>query len=167
MIINLNLPQRSLIGLCSFAAVLTCITFLYATWQWYNDWQLANQAITTPVITKSNNNANLIAAIPNEHLFGKAFNKDGNVPISNLQFRVTGIVKYADQSTGNSKAYISVAGQPSKIYQADDVLPYGVKIHAIAADSVILENAGRLEKLPLPRSQLHFKARTMDEVNRD
>lgn len=162
MIINLNLPQRSLLILCSLIAALTSIMLLLAIWQWYSDWELANQPVTqTPVITKSNATAKIIAAIPDKHLFGKSLN--GNVPITNLQFRVTGIVKLNESNAANSKAYISVSGQPSKIYQTGDSLPYGVKIYAIAADNVILENDGHLEKLPLPRAKLHFKAKNIGE----
>ena len=100
----------------------------------------------------------MIASIPDEHLFGKAFSKSGDVPITNLQLRVTGIVKVQDEENGSySKAYISISGQPSKIYQVGDSLPYGVKVYAISHDTVILENGGRLEKLPLPREKLVFK----------
>ena len=56
-----------------------------------------------------------------------------------------------------SKAYISIDGQPSKIYQVGESLPSGVKVYDITPNEVVLENDGNLEKLPLPREQLKFK----------
>jgi len=93
-------------------------------------------------------------------LFGNTYSKNGDVPISDLELRVTGIVKVENETVGSaSKAYISISGQPSKIFQVGDSLPYGVKVHDISFDAVILENGGHLEKLPLPRETLEFKPR--------
>ena len=80
------------------------------------------------------------------------------MPVTNLQMRVTGIVKMSGQSN-SSKAYISVEGQPGKIYQEGDDLPNGVRIYTISDDAVILDIDGRFEKLPLPREKLQFKSR--------
>lgn len=167
MILNFNIPtqisQRSIVALCAIFAALVCCTFGYAAWQWYDDWQLANQPVAkVPVVAKSDAVGKMIAAIPDKHLFGQAFN--GNVPITNLQLKVTGIVKFdGNANAADSKAYISISGQPSKIYQIGDNLPYGVKIYDISENSVILENDGRLEKLPMPRQKLHFKPRITTE----
>ena len=114
-------------------------------------------------ISNAHETADNIETIPNNHLFGIAFAK-GNVPITNLQLRVTGIVKVNNEQENNSKAYISMSGQSSKIYQVGDSLLNGVKIYAISNDSVILETDGRLEKLPLPREILQFKERTENET---
>jgi type II secretory pathway component PulC len=105
--------------------------------------------------------ANNITSVPNEHLFGKMVSKTGAMPVTNLQFRVTGIVKVdTEKYEAFSKAYISISGQPSKIYQIGDSLPYGVKVYDITSDAVILENEGHLEKLPLPREHPTFKPKT-------
>jgi hypothetical protein len=56
-----------------------------------------------------------------------------------------------------------MSGQPSKIYQVGDSLPYGVKVHEITHDAVILENGGHLEKLPMTREKLKFKPRDTEE----
>ncbi len=154
-----------MIALCMSIVVLVSFTFFYSAWQWRSDWILAHQTTSAvPTIAKTDDTAETIAAIPDDHLFGKLLSKTGEVPITNLQLRVTGIVKVdAEQSGLFSKAYISISGQPSKIYQAGDSLPYGVKVYDITPDTVILENDGRLEKLPLPRERLKFKPKHREE----
>ncbi len=136
------------------------LTFFYTLWQWRTDWVSAHQAIPAPALVSIGATAEKMAAIPDEHLFGAAAS---DVPISSLQLRVTGIVKMNSSGNAASKAYISIAGQPSKIYRIGDSLPYGVKIQAITADTVIVENDGHLEKLPLPREKLQFKMRNEEE----
>lgn len=155
----LNLTQKNITILCSTLAGCIVVTLAYTLWQWHYDWLLTHQpASTLDSIVKINDTTELIAAIPSEHLFGKSF--ASAMPITNLQFRVTGIVKADNEA---SKAYISIAGQPSKIYQLGDDLPEGVKIYAITANAIILENDGHLEKLPLPREQLQFRPRERGE----
>jgi hypothetical protein len=75
-------------------------------------------------------------------------------------------VKVEHELNGSiSKAYISISGQPGKIYQIGDNLPYGVKVYDITPDTVILENDGHLEKLPLPREKLLFKRKNIQEYS--
>lgn len=162
MMTNLKFSPQSIVGIwASMLALLTCITFVYAVWQWHNDWILAHREISmTRKVVKTDETINMIAAIPNDHLFGKSFAKIGEVPITSLELSVTGIVKVdSEKNHSYSKAYISTSGQPSKIYLIGDALPSGVKIYDITSKEVILENQGQLEKLPLPREQLQFKLR--------
>lgn len=148
------------------AALLSLMIFL-TLWHAISRWQ-ADWAITHPKVAPSspllhNNTMALLAALPDKHVFGQNLSGEG-VPVSNLALRVTGIVKIeSEDGAGPSKAYISISGQPSKIYQAGDSLPYGAKIYDITSDAVILENDGQLEKLPLPREKLHFRERVMRE----
>lgn len=160
---NISSSQRSVLGISLAVATLVLLTFGYAAWQWRSDWVLVHQMnAETPTLNNTNQLSDTVLAIPDEHLFGSS--KLGNMPITNLQLRVTGIVKVdAEQMGAYSKAYISIAGQASKIYQIGDTLPYGVKVYDITSDAVILENDGRLEKLPLPREQLKFKPKPTGE----
>ncbi len=159
-----ELNQRYLLGGTAFLGLLVACTFTYVVTAWYQDWQLAHKSFTSSVKIDSNANAKLIAAIPDQHLFGLA--ATGDMPITNLELRVTGIVRQANAQNENiSKAYISIAGGPSKIYQVGESLPDGVKIYDITADTVILENSGQLEKLPLPREKLQFKPRASEGTN--
>lgn len=151
-------------GISIALAVLVVFTSVYALWQWRNDWVIAHQAITaSPTVSTSDDTATLIASLPHAHLFGQSLEGD-NMPISNLQLHVTGIVKVQNEQQNEvSKAYISISGQPSKIYQVGDSLPDGVKVYDIAPDAIVLQNDGRLEKLPLAREKLQFKPRTSEE----
>lgn len=157
MLTTINFSQRNILASLVLLAGLTVLTLGYSVWQWQSDWRLAHQEIAAPAASGGHDQTGaMIAEIPNEHLFGQGMTRLGEAPVTNLQLRVTGIVKMENDSHA-SKAYISFASGPSKIYQAGDSLPYGVKVYAITEDAVILENDGRIEKLPLPREQLRFK----------
>lgn len=165
MILIIHLPPRSIPLIGAALAVTVGFLCFYSVWRWHSDWVLAHQVVATNTkLNTSDETSLMIAAIPDNHLFGMAFDKSGDVPITDLQLRVTGIVKVNDEQLGSvSKVYISSSGQPGKIYQVGDTLPFGVKIYEITGDAVILENSGRLEKLPLPREPLQFKAAPKEE----
>jgi hypothetical protein len=164
MMINLDLNRRAVLTISFFFILLVLMTLGYTLWQWKNDWKLAHQQNTgVPRIAMTNDTAALITALPDHHLFGQSFS-NGSVPITSLQLRVTGIVKLEQEINGAlSKAFISISGQPGKIFRVGDKLPYGVKVYDITPLAVILENEGHLEKLPLSREKLQFKQRTIQE----
>lgn len=165
MLTIINLTPRRLMGACLILVGLTGLTLLIALWQWHSDWKLSHSKVAAPIITDASETANLIAALPSAHLFGKSFADGGDMPISNLQLKVTGIMKANDENGNDvSKATISMGGEPSKIYQKGDTLPYGVKVYDITNDAVVLENDGHLEKLLLPRQPLQFKPRDSEEI---
>jgi type II secretory pathway component PulC len=155
--------QGALIASASLASLML-LTLIVGLWQWHDDWQLVHQKMPVASSTIQDDAiANMIKTLPKAHLFGENL-VDGNMPITSLQLRVTGIVKSTtDNSREVSKAYISMSGQPAKIYQVGDSLPYGVKVYEITDNAVILENDSHLEKLPLPREPLVFKARDKEE----
>jgi type II secretory pathway component PulC len=158
MVFHPLLTQQRMLALCALLATLVFFTLFYTSWQWHTDWTLTHQSTNIlPVTMITDNTAAMIAAIPDAHLFGRSIAKNGEVPVTNLQFTITGIVKVNNEAGHTvSKAYISTSGQPSNIYQIGDTLPYGVKVYDITPDTVILENNGQLEKLPLARERLHF-----------
>ncbi len=158
MQLTINLTQKNTILLCATFIGITLFTVWGAAWQWHHDWELTHQPISTSQkITPMTAEKNLATTIADHHLFGKSV---VSVPITNLQLRVTGILKEENDS---SKASISTSGQPDKLYQVGDELPDGVKVYAITNHAVILENEGHLEKLPLPREQLQFKPRDTED----
>jgi len=150
--------ERTLFAVSAGLAAACLVTLFYGVWQWHSDWVLANQALRKSAAATVTNTAQLIDNIPQAHLFGKS--PAGDVPITSLQLQVTGIVKTG--SEGASKAYISVAGQPGKIFKVGDYLRDDVKIYAITPDAVILDNNGEFEKLPLPREKPEFKPRAAE-----
>jgi type II secretory pathway component PulC len=160
MIIHVQYSHRMLMGTLLGFGMLAIVTLALSIKQWHSDWIFVHQASSLPSLTKTANAESLMASIPENQLFGKS---EGQLPVTNLQMTVTGIVKVSDQSGLVSKAYLSIDGQPSKIYKMGDDLPNGVKINSISQDAVILENDGRFEKLPLPREKLQFKPKSVKE----
>lgn len=157
--INIDLQKPNVFyPLAAALTSLIILTFFINVWQWRSDWQLIHRVSAAPAQVPVDQTTQLIHNLPNAHLFGQAFMRTDGMPITNLQLRLTGIVKVNnEQGVEVSKAYISISGQTAKIYEVGDTLPYGVKVYSITQDSVVLDNDGHLEKLPLPREKLQFK----------
>jgi type II secretory pathway component PulC len=142
------------------AAALSCLllltTFIDLPLSWHKDYKLAhNPAAAMNKNLQLNSQAlALIAQIPNQHLFGIS-GRSTDIPITSLQIRLVGIVQAVP--AGQSRAIISIAGQPAKIYQVGDTLTGDVRITAITQESVLLENGNQTEKLPLARPPLSFE----------
>jgi Type II secretion system protein C len=150
--------------LAGLLGIILLVLLISSVQQWYQDWQLAHQTAAKAYVSTKNETAEIIAALPRAHIFGQNLSSS-DVPVTNLQLRVTGIVSVPNEDDhASSKAYISISGQPSKIFKMGDELPNGVKIYDITADTVILEHDGDIEKLPLPRESLVFKARDEKEA---
>src|SRR3990167_37886 len=151
---------HSLLSLCIALIMLISVTMIYSLLQWQRDWALTH--INTSPSTKvsyHHTTIDIVNSLPKQHLFGQTL-ASGIVPITNLQLRVTGIAAIENnQDHAASKAYISIAEQPSKIYHIGDTLGNGVKVYDIISNAVMLENDGHIEKLPLPREKLKFKMR--------
>lgn len=99
-----------------------------------------------------------IASIPQQHIFGAPGQMEQQkvLPVTSLQLRLMGVIKADPEKF--SRVIISEGGKPGKVYGIGDTLPAsGVRINAITPDGVILENGGRLEKLPLARQPLQFQ----------
>jgi general secretion pathway protein C len=156
--LRLHLNPPTLLTLLTCVSSIFVITLGYTAWQWTSDWHLAHEPLLRSVSVQANDEtAARIAAIAKAHLFGGSPSA-GSVPVSNLQMVITGIVNVEKTSPSlHSKVYISIAGEPSKIYHVGDTLPYGVTIHEIKNETVIFNNGGRLEKLSLGRQKLIFK----------
>ncbi len=142
----------------SFAAIIIfslclLITVIEMPITWYEDYRLANPKIVAKnTQTAPNQTMAFIMKLPDQHLFGAS---DTNLPITSLQLHLIGVVESSPESA--SSVIISEAGQPGKIYQIGDSVASGVKIKTITRDGVILENGGRMEKLPLSRPPLTFQ----------
>lgn len=165
----LTLPEsyqrQAVLGTCLLLALFLLVTVIYAGWRWHSDWLAAHREVSAVSdLSETDTTDKLLAALPSAHLFGQSL-QAGDMPISSLQFHVTGIVKMDGDAAMGSKAYISIGGQPGKIYQVGDSLPYGVHVYEITPDAVILQNDSHLEKLPLAREKLVFKPRDTEEMS--
>ena len=164
--LHIEYKPQLLMGINAGILLLIIATSVFDMKQWFADWQLT-QAVTPPVaIATMSQNAALIEQVPDLHVFGTSLSTVSDVPVSNLELRITGIAKSTSQSeTTASKAYISISNQPSKIFRVGDTVSFGVKLYDVTDDAVVLENNGRLEKLPLVRNKLEFRPRPAKETN--
>lgn len=145
--------RGGLVAIAIFSLFLL-ITLIEIPITWHRDYLLAHTPTTKIAQPASNQMIALIMQLPDQHLFGVS-GQSADLPITSLQLHLVGIVK-ADTASA-SRAIISEAGQPGKIYQTGDNLTAGVRIKTITADGVILENGGHMEKLPLSRPPLTFQ----------
>lgn len=136
------------------------ISLLRSPWIWLSDYQLAHQTAGahSATLNMADQASAFIAQIPKQHLFGHLDTSDTFIPITSLQLRLIGII--LSPSKNESRAIISEAGQPGKIYHIGDRLPSGIGISSMTADGVILNNGGHLEKLPLQRAPLIFQEKS-------
>lgn len=141
-----------------FASLLLLYTLIAMVYTWHADLLLARMptTATAQVFDSTHTETALMEALPTQHLFGLAADEDTDfLPITSLQLHLTGVVKNSDDKT--SKAIISEAGQPGKLYTVGDELTAGIRIYSITDDGIVLEHNGRLEKLPLARPRLQFQ----------
>lgn len=135
-----------------FLIILIAILSIY---HWRRDYQLAHKPMKSSEIGPQNVNVDeLIASIPQDHLFGYSGATE-SLPITSLQLKLVGVVKAEPEKF--SRVIISEGGKSGKVYRVGDTLTGGVKINSITEDGVILENEGRFEKLPLRRAPLQFQ----------
>lgn len=136
-------------------SVIFLITLTETFMSWRSDFTISQ---TPPPVTRTDDAGEvalqLITHIPEQHLFGQSADDDF-LPITSLQLHLTGIVQVPESHL--SRAIISEAGQPGKIFSIGDALTSGIKIYSINPDNVVLEHVGRLEKLPLSRPKLLFQ----------
>lgn len=123
---------------------------------WREDWQAVQTKPTVDVkLPATDETAKQIAALPDYHLFGGAPEQSAILPITSLQLRLVGVIQAEPERF--SRVIISEEGKPGVVYQVGDTLSSGVKVHQIVKDGVVLDNSGRLEKLPLQRTPLQFQ----------
>lgn len=162
-----DLGRRAGLGALAAAAFLLLTVVMHSFSTWHQDWAVSHHAVATSESASGvGNDMQLIMKIPTEHLFGQYQMVQSEVlPVTSLQLRLVGVIKtVSDQS---SKVIISEADKPGKVYQIGDGLPSGVRVSNITQDGVILDNAGRLEKLPLQRQALSFKGAPTPMPSRD
>lgn len=156
--------EQLLIGANIIIAVIVLIVLMLSIHTWHSDWQITHKMIQPMTINTTNQQVALIEKLPELHVFGKPVAKVSDVPISSLEFHVTGIAKVMEHAN-SSKAYISVSNQSSKVFHVGDTVSFGVRLYDVTDDAVVLENNGKLEKLPLQRNKLEFKSRSAKETN--
>jgi type II secretory pathway component PulC len=146
--------QRAAWAALISTSLLLFYSLVSTLFSWHSDFMIGKNPPAAKTTLSVDETTKLIAAIPNQHIFGGGL-EQGPIPITSLQLRLVGVVKSVPEQ--ESRVIISESGRPGKVYQIGDVLPSGVKVYSIANDGVVLENGGRLEKLPLQRTPLMFQ----------
>lgn len=125
---------------------------------WWSDARLSSvsKAEKAAIRDLSSPLSELAKAVPQAHLFGYHAPASAYVPITNLQLRLTGIIQVGGDDVF-SKAIISAQGGTGKIYQLGDSVLDGIRLTAIHADGVVLDNNGHSESLPMQRPNLGRK----------
>lgn len=136
------------------ALILLGFLIIYVPFKCYSDFLLATSPVIKPPLTVSARQPPLTQEIANKHLFGDAMVAHTPLPITSLNLKLIGIIY--SEPLALSHVIISELNQVGKIYKLHDRLGRGATIAEIQPDGVILENEGREEKLPLPRSLLTF-----------
>ncbi|HYL04377.1 MAG TPA: type II secretion system protein GspC [Steroidobacteraceae bacterium] len=93
-----------------------------------------------------------IAAITNAHLFGAApapKQSDANAPRTSMPLTLTGIIAANDPQNG--LAILGPNAQTAKVYAVGDTVPGGARLHSVYVDRVVIDRAGQLESLVLPK----------------
>lgn len=94
-----------------------------------------------------------LPGIVNAHLFGTsavaATGDAASAPTTSLRLVLAGTLAGADPASG--WAIIGETAQAARVYATGTTLPGGARLREVYADRAILERAGRLESLPLPR----------------
>jgi general secretion pathway protein C len=74
-----------------------------------------------------------------------------DVPETQLNLKLKGTIAATEEN--QSMAIVAEGNGDEKVYTIGDAVPGGASIHSILLDRVILDRAGRLEELRLPRSE--------------
>lgn len=99
-------------------------------------------------------NQNLVAQLPDAHLFGSFQSLNKNLPDTTLSLQLQGLMTASDSKS--STALIALPGQAAKVYKVGQTVPGGATIFQILQNAVVLRDRGKLEKLPLNRGKLLF-----------
>ncbi len=96
-----------------------------------------------------------VQSIINAHLFGEASPAEqaagdpADAPETNLSLVLAGTIAASDPKSGFG--IIGESATTAKLFSVGDSVPGGARLHAVYGDRVILERAGQLEALLLPR----------------
>jgi general secretion pathway protein C len=94
-----------------------------------------------------------LASIVNAHLFGvSGVQAGGNAPQTTIPLILAGVIAEKDPAKG--QAIIGDSASAAKLFAVGSMIPGGARLHAVYGDHVLIERAGRLETLPLPRNPM-------------
>ena len=145
---------------------LAALTVLWLPWSAPRLSHSTNAAQIHPQISSANSSALALpdaAQIADWHLFGEVSQTPvaepvATAPETRLNLRLAGIFYRGSHESRTAIALIAEGSGAEQIYRVGDVLAGGARVHQIQADKVILERAGQLEALSLPRETTETRA---------
>ena len=106
--------------------------------------------------SSSGNNTDYGAAITTLNIFGKmsspVVRQQQKIGITRLKLTLKGIV--ASNTKRSALAIISKGNGRESAFKINEALPSGAKLKGIYSDHIIIEHAGKLERLPLKRPEI-------------
>jgi len=91
-----------------------------------------------------------VPSILRANLFGQAAAPQGaDAPLTSMALVLSGVIADLDEKRGF--AILGPNAATMKVYSVGDALPGGARLHAVLPDRVLLDRAGSIESLPLPR----------------
>ena len=92
-----------------------------------------------------------VSEITSAHLFGETHSTvdDANAPQTSVQLVLAGVLAVPDPKRG--LAIIGPSSGTAKLYSVGSAIPGGVSLHSVYSDRVLLDRAGVIESLYLPR----------------
>lgn len=94
-----------------------------------------------------------LAQISQWHMFGEYNDSLANLPETQLQLTLEGVLLSLDKNTP-SYAIISSPNKPAKVYKVGDTIPGNAKLQKILKTEVVINYQGILQSLKLPTPQL-------------
>ncbi|MGD9889201.1 MAG: type II secretion system protein N [Halothiobacillaceae bacterium] len=150
---------QRLLRLTLSVVLLAILMSILARWTWL----LLPVTPTEPSVITPAPSANApatspLASISSARLWGTApavaassVTQDTRLPLS-----LRGVL--SGQMDGESLAMIEASGSGTKVYRTGDSLPGGAILKDVLIDHVLIERAGNIERLPLPRQNLNPQA---------
>lgn len=87
--------------------------------------------------------------VESSHLYGRFVENLENLPETQLQITLEGVVMLPDQPE-NDLAIISSPSTPAKAYRIGDVIPGDAELKKVMVNQVVILNQGQLQSLKLP-----------------
>jgi general secretion pathway protein C len=136
-------------------AVLILAQLLQMGYSFFSKPLQSPQPVLPAAAPRAQRSAVNIQTVVSAHLFGVSVAEPSNqnpedAPQSSANLQLAGTI--ATQNPKHGVAIISEAGSPSKVYSVGERIA-GAALHSVYLDRVVLDRAGVLETLLLPRQQ--------------
>lgn len=151
-----HLPAEQLLGIIQRGLWLVVImTGIFVAWLLWPMLSATEQQTKTAEVAK-------LADIASLHVMGEyRMTSAEHLPVTQLPLALQGL--YYDESGQRSRAIVSQNGGVPTTVQVGDKIA-GATVKQILAQNLVLDNAGHLERLPLPMKELRFHSKPTNSL---